>query len=228
MRRAAVLYTGGKDSHYSLIKALEEGFDVVVLVVAYPRRDDSWMFHTVNVKWTRLHSEALNIPIEYIEVSGVKEEEVVEFCRGFRRVKEEYGINYIVTGAIASIYQKKRVDYIAEKLGLKHYSPLWGLDQEKLLLEEVEKEVFIITAVQAYGLTRRWLGETITVDNVREFLEVCRKHSLSPVGEGGEIETFVIDSVIMKKRIFIVRHEVKWFQAGLGYYVILDARLEEK
>ncbi|WFO75343.1 diphthine--ammonia ligase [Desulfurococcaceae archaeon MEX13E-LK6-19] len=228
MKKAAALYTGGKDSHYAVIEAIGNGIEVVVLVVATPRRSDSWMFHTVNIKWTKLHAEALGIPIEYIDVSGVKEDEVMEFYNGFKNIKEKYGIDTIVTGAVASLYQKKRVDIIAEKLGLNHYAPLWGTDQEQVLRREIEKEEFIITAVQAYGLTSKWLGKSITKENIEEFLSLCRKYKLSPVGEGGEIETFVIDSVIMKKRVMIKEYEKKWFPAGYGYLVIRDAVLIDK
>ena len=41
--RVAVLYTGGKDSHYALLKALEEGHEAACLIIALPRRADSYM-----------------------------------------------------------------------------------------------------------------------------------------------------------------------------------------
>ncbi len=226
--KALALYTGGKDSHYAIIESLKQGVDVKVLLTAIPRREDSWMFHVVNIKWTKLHAEAMEKKIIYHTVSGVKEKEVEELEEIIGKIIEEMRIEAIVTGAVASMYQKKRIDNIAEKLGVKHIAPLWGRDQEELVRSEARTLRFIITAVQAYGLTEKWLGTEITSDNIGEFLDTCRKYSISPVGEGGEFETFVIDSPLMKKRVSIRKGKKIWFPAGYGYFIIEDASLEEK
>ncbi len=226
--KAIALYTGGKDSHYAIIEALKKGIKVYALLTALPRRDDSWMFHVVNIKWTKLHAEAMGVEIIYHTVSGVKEKEVKELENAIKGIVREKRIDAIITGAVASTYQKKRIDRIAENLGIKHIAPLWGLNQEELVRKEAETLEFIITAVQAYGLTEKWLGTKISRDNIEEFLATCNKYSISPVGEGGEFETFVINSPIMKKRISIVRSRKIWFPAGYGYFIIEDAVLEEK
>ncbi len=226
--KALALYTGGKDSHYAIMKAQEQGIDVKALLTAVSKREDSWMFHVINIRWTRLHAEAMSKKIIYHNVSGIKEKEVDELEHVISRIMEEMKIDSIVTGAVASMYQKQRIDKIARRLGIKHIAPLWGLDQEKLLREEVERIKFIITAVQAYGLTEKWLGTEITIDNIDEFLDTCRRYGISPVGEGGEFETFVIDSPLMKKRVSIIKGKKVWFPAGYGYFIIEDALLEEK
>jgi len=226
--KALALYTGGKDSHYAIMEALRQGVDVRVLLTAVPRREDSWMFHVVNIKWTKLHAEAMERKIIYHTVSGEKEEEVKELEEIIGKIIEETGIEAIITGAVASMYQKKRIDKIAEELGVKHIAPLWGRDQEELVRSEARTLRFIITAVQAYGLTEKWLGAEITGDNIDEFLDTCRRYSISPVGEGGEFETFVIDSPLMKKRVSIRKGKRIWHPAGYGYFIIEDALLEEK
>lgn len=226
--RAIALYTGGKDSHYSIIEASKQGISVGLLLTAIPAREDSWMFHVVNIKWTRLHAEAMNKKIVYYNVSGIKEREVEELGKILETLVSREGIDAIVTGAVASMYQKKRVDRIAEKLGIKHIAPLWGQDQEELVRKEAANLRFIITAVQAYGLTEKWLGVEITRDNIEEFLKTCKRYNISPVGEGGEFETFVVDSPLMRKKVRIRKGKKTWFPAGYGYFIIEDAVLEEK
>ena len=44
----------------------------------------------------------------------------------------------MVTGAIASSYQKERVEKICKELRLKCLNPLWGMNQKRLLEELVE------------------------------------------------------------------------------------------
>ena len=105
--RVAVLYTGGKDSHYALLKALDQVHDVVCLITVVARREDSYMFHTVNVKWSLLHGEAMGTPQHLVEVSGEKEREVEELALHMERLVQRCQLEGLVTGAVASTYQKK-------------------------------------------------------------------------------------------------------------------------
>lgn len=225
-KKALALYTGGKDSHYAMLKAQENGYIIDLVVIVHSAREDSWMFHTVNTRWAKLHVKAMGKQLVELKVSGKKEKEINELLEHLRKLKDKYDFEAIVTGAVASRYQKKRVDLIAENLDVEHFSPLWGLDQEDVLREEVERIEFIITAVQAYGLTDKWLGQRIDKNNVEEFLRICRKYQISPIGEGGEFETFVLYSPLMSKRVRILKARKEWYPQGYGYYIIDEAVLE--
>ncbi|MCC6033807.1 MAG: hypothetical protein LM561_07025, partial [Desulfurococcaceae archaeon] len=85
---------------------------------------------------------------------------------------------------------------------------------------------FMITAIQAYGISMRWLGTVINEGNVEEFLKDLEKHGVSPVGEGGEFETYVITSKLFKGGgVYVESAElVKYPLHGSGYYVIKSAR----
>ena len=226
--RAIALYTGGKDSHYALMKALEEGIEVVGLVTALPKSIESWMFHAVNIKWTELHAKAMGIKQYFIEVSGVKEREVDEFTEGLKKLMRDVGFDCLIVGAVTSKYQYDRVMAMAKKLGADVYAPLWGRDPYEVLNEEIGKIKFILIAIQAYGLTEKWLGKVISEENKNEFINICRKYYLSPVGEGGEFETFVIYSPLFGDReVKIVRYEKVWYSTQyVGYIVIKEAKLE--
>ena len=220
------LYTGGKDSHFALMEALREGHTVKCLVTAEPARSDSYMFHAVNTRWALLHGEAMGVPHYLAEVSGVKEKEVEELGEVLARYKRECGAEGIVTGAVASRYQKERVDKLAQRLGLAHLAPLWGRDQGELLLAEASVEEFIMVAVMAMGLNRRWLGARIGRREAEQLLELSRRYGFSPVGEGGEFETFVVASPLFRgRRVEILEAETYWSPAGWGYYAIKSARL---
>jgi Predicted ATPases of PP-loop superfamily len=133
---------------------VEEGHVVKCLLTAEPARGDSYMFHAVNARWALLHGEAMGIPHYLVEVSGAKEREVEELGDALARFKRECGVEGVVTGAVASRYQKERVDRLAARLGLAHVAPLWGRDQGELLLAEASAEEFIMVAVMAMGPRR--------------------------------------------------------------------------
>ncbi|MGC8975842.1 MAG: diphthine--ammonia ligase [Thermoprotei archaeon] len=220
------LYTGGKDSHFALIEALKLGIIVDLLVIVVPARSDSWMFHSINVEFSKLHADLIGVDKVVIRSGGVKETEVSEVLSELKKLNLRPRHKYLISGAVASKYQKERVDLIARELGLEHIAPLWGRDQKTLLLEEVKYLSFIVTAIQAYGLNMKWLGAVINEKNVKEFLSDLEEHSVSPVGEGGEFETYVISSKLFKKEgIYVESAElVKYPLHGLGYYVIKSAR----
>ncbi|MGC9170506.1 MAG: diphthine--ammonia ligase [Thermoproteus sp.] len=220
------LYTGGKDSHYALMRAVEEGHTVKCLITAEPARQDSYMFHAVNARWALLHGEAMGVPHYLVEVSGVKEREVEELGEVLARYRRECGAEGVLTGAIASRYQKERVDRLAERLGLAHVAPLWGRDQGELLLAEAASEEFVIVAVMAMGLDARWLGARIGPREAEALLSLSKRYGFSPVGEGGEFETYVVASPLLcGKRVEILEADTYWSPAGWGVYAIKSARL---
>ncbi|MFN3803537.1 MAG: diphthine--ammonia ligase [Pyrobaculum sp.] len=220
--KVAVLYSGGKDSHYAMLKAIEEGHELACLVTVVPRRVDSYMFHTYNIRWSFLHGLAIGVPQVAVEVSGDREREVEELLHAVGKLKELYGFDGVVSGVVASRYQKERVDHIAERVGLVHLSPLWGRDQGELLREESRRLKFILTAAMAMGLRPEHLGVVITPEAAEGLILLSRKHGFSPVGEGGEFETYVVESPLF---VIEVRGERYWREAGWGYFEIREAKI---
>ncbi len=228
MEHAIALYTGGKDSHYAIIKALEEGIITDLLVIVTPQRSDSWMFHTINIRFARLHALLMRKPYIVVNVSGIKEKEVGELRAALKKLEVQHDrVRYLISGAVASRYQKRRVDTLCRSLGLEHISPLWGYNQSDLIMEEAEHLAFIITAVQAYGLSLEWLGKVISSWNVDELVREAERAGVSPVGEGGEFETFVIRSPLFKRSGIAIRRAsiVRIPQQFAGYYSIAECEL---
>lgn len=217
----AVLYSGGKDSHYALIKTLAGGFIVNRLLIVTPLREDSWLFHTVNVRWAVLHAKLMKIEYELVECSGVKDLEVNELREAIAGLANN-GFKYVVSGVVQSAYQKAIIDDICRGLGLTHIAPLWREDPRRLLEEEVKVLGFIITAIQAYGLSPKWLGMRLETSNIREFLEECNRHGINPVGDGGEFETLVTESPLFNGRKLCIRASRRYWNPyhWLGYLTI--------
>jgi len=65
-------------------------------------------------------------------------------------MKSKDEISGLVTGAVASDYQKTRFDNMCDAIGLKTYSPLWHKNP-RLLVDDLKKSGFriILTAVAA-------------------------------------------------------------------------------
>jgi len=222
--RVAVLVTGGKDSALALYRAMKQGFEIVNLVTMVPQRADSWMFHYPNIHMADLIAEAIGIPLVRAETSGLKEEELADLKRTLKRLS----VDGVVSGAISSQYQKKRIDRICKTLGIEHIVPLWQEEPLKLLKEILQSEMeIIIVGVYAYGFTEDWLGRRIDESAVSDLVRLNKKLQVSLVGEGGEYETLVLDAPFFKRRIQLVETERIW-QGQSGCFLVKRAMLVNK
>jgi predicted ATP pyrophosphatase (TIGR00289 family) len=222
--RVAVLATGGKDSTLALYHVLKEGYNVACLASMIPLREDSWMFHYPNIRIVELFAEAVNIPLVKAETSGVKEEEVEDL----KHLIKKLDVSGVVSGAIASNYQKTKVDNICKQLKLQRITPLWHKDPLEILNEILNLGFdVIITGVYAYGFDKQWLGRKIDTETVQDLVKLNKQYGVSLVGEGGEYETLVLDAAFFKKRIKIIEAEKVW-KGQSGYFLISKAELEDK
>lgn len=222
--RVAALVTGGKDSALALHRTLKRGYEVKHLVTMVPQREDSWMFHYPNIHMADLFAQAVGIPLVKAETSGIKEAELTDL----KQVLARLDVDAIVTGAIFSQYQKKRVDEICQELGLKHISPLWHEAPLELLKEIVTlKMETIFVGVYAYGFDETWLERKINEDTIKDLVELNRKFQVSLVGEGGEYETLVLDAPFFKKKIQLIETKKIW-EGQSGYSIVKKAVLVNK
>lgn len=224
--RCIVLYSGGKDSNLALWYAVHQGWSVELLVSVVPADPESYMFHYPNVEWTRLQAEALGYPIRILPMrKDVGEGEIQELEEALMVIRDTVGFDAVLSGAVMSDYQRSRIDRICEDLGVRSIAPLWGKDPFNLLRIEVEMGFkFIVTACAAYGLGQAWLGKLFDTSDLEGILEAYNRFGVNPVFEGGEAETFVVDSPLFKYPIKIRDSEKVWY-GDRGYLFIRDAVL---
>ena len=222
--KSVALISGGKDSIYAIYKAKKAGHDIRYVATIHSKNPDSYMYHTPNVGLTFMQSRTLGMQLVSKESLGIKEQEV----RDLEILLSNLGVEGVVCGAIASKYQRDRVEKVCKKLGLKLIAPLWDRKPEELL-REMLKDGFeiIITAVAADGFDESWLGRKIDDECIKDLLKLEKKHKISIVGEGGEFETLVLDCPLFSKKLEITKTEKKW-EGNSGVYEIMDAKFVEK
>lgn len=225
--RLGVLFSGGKDSTLALQKAMEKE-EAACLITVVSKNKASYMFHTPNVGITELQAEAIGLPLIQEPTEGRKEEELENLKSAIRRARETYQIKGVVSGAIESVYQAERIQRICNALDLWCFNPLWKRDQQELLEEIVETGFkVIISGVFAYPLDKSWLGKEINKQLIDELMKVSKAYGVSPSGEGGEIETTVLDAPCFKKRIEVLDYEIE-ANGNVGTFTIRKRRLVKK
>ena len=193
--KLGVLFSGGKDSSYALYKARNE---VKVLITLDSKNKDSFMFHTPIDKVQEL-SKKINLPLIKVKTEGRKEEELEDLKKAIKKAINEYQIEGVVTGAVASTYQASRIQKICDELEIYCFNPLWLKNQEELLREIVELKFKIkIVKVAADGLDESWIGKVIDKKNLEKLIVLSKKYRFSISWEGGEIETEILDGPIFR------------------------------
>ena len=225
--RLGALFSGGKDSTLALHIAAEKEV-VVCLITVISKNKESYMFHTPNIDITALQAKALQLPLVSAVTEGKKEEELADLERIILQAKKQFQLDGIVTGAVESVYQSTRIKHICDKLQLSCINPLWKTDQIKLLETLIDKNfAVIISGVFAYPLDEKWLGKQIDRAIIMKLVDLQKRFGISPSGEGGEIETTVLDAPMFTSRIEVLESDIE-ARGNSGVYTIKKARLITK
>jgi ABC transporter with metal-binding/Fe-S-binding domain ATP-binding protein len=225
--RVGALFSGGKDSTYAAWLASKKD-ELACLITLFPKSQSSYMFHFPGLEWTRMQAEASGVSQLTAKTEGIKEEELADLERALARAKKGFGIEELYTGALASVYQKSRVERICKDLGLVCVSPLWGVDPETHLRQLVrDKFIVMVVSVSALGLDQKWLGRILDDKSIDDLVALGKKFKFHVGLEGGEGETFVLDCPLFRKRIE-VQESTPYWQGDSGYLQITQARLVPK
>ncbi len=225
--RLGALFTGGKDSTYSAFLAGREN-EVVCLMNMYSENRDSYMFHTVADSLLELQANAMQLPLERHATKGLKEEELSDLKNFIKEMRDKYAIKGVVSGALASEYQYKRINSILNELNLLSVTPLWHVNVREYLKNFITDGFkAIIVSVSADGLDGTWLGKEINSESLERLTTLSKKYRFHLGFEGGEAETAVIDGPNFKYRIEIKKSSVLK-DGGKAYLNIEEAVPAEK
>lgn len=238
------LISGGKDSFFNMMHCVANGHSVVALANLHPAESlsdelDSYMYQTVGHGVIPMYARATGLPLYREVISGsnvqtalhysaVSGDETEDLYRLLERVKKRHPeATGISVGAIASNYQRLRVENVASRLGMTVLAYLWERDQQTLLRDMVDAGVIaIIIKVACVGLNRRHLGMTLA-EIQTHMLRLHDKYGVHPCGEGGEYETLVLDCPLFSSKLRIVGQEVIELESDTAH-LRLEAECVEK
>jgi ABC transporter with metal-binding/Fe-S-binding domain ATP-binding protein len=207
LMNVASLFSGGKDSIFAIYIAEQCAWNVTNLVTIIPENKESWMYHSVNIDLVDELSKAINIPIKKQETLGEKEVELYDL----KKILSKLDIDGVISGALASEYQRTRIEQICYDLEIKSFTPIWHKSQELILNNLIDAGFkIIITGVFSHGLDEKWLGRIIDKECINDLVKLHKKFGINIAGEGGEFETLVVDGPIFEKRLVIDEVSKVW------------------
>lgn len=202
--KLSVLFSGGKDSCYASYLA-KKTHTVSCLITIHSENKESYMFHTPNINLVNYQAKAMGIPIIIQKTKGIKEKELEDLKKAILIAINKYKIEGIVTGAVKSVYQASRIQKVCNDLNIYCFNPLWQVNEYDYLSELISSGFkIIITGIFAYPLKEDFLGKELNQDFKKEIKTLNKKYQISPIGEGGEFETFVYDGPNFMKPLLLL------------------------
>jgi ABC transporter with metal-binding/Fe-S-binding domain ATP-binding protein len=210
---------------YAWWKAMQH-HEIVCCISLISANEESYMFHTPNIRWTRLQAEAARVAHLVHETRGVKEEELSDLKTAIWNAKREYQLDGIVTGAILSQYQKSRIEAIAQELSLIVLNPLWQISEDAYMQDLIEHFCVIVSGVASEPFDETWLGKKLDKEALKKLHTFQTRYRITLTGEGGEYESFVCDAPQFQESIRILAYKQEYANYR-GIYRITDAVLEK-
>ena len=195
--KAIALLSGGKDSFFSTLIAMEQGMEIVKCLTVKPDQY-SEMFHVPNSGFANEVARLLGLETEFVGENN--------FYGRLEEIAKSLKAEAVISGAIASNFQKTRIERFCTENNLLSFTPLWLMDQEKELGYVLQSGILpMIVSVSAEGLGKKDLGRLIGHSFIKELLQIKEKIGINVAGEGGEYESFVIG--FNSRRLIIKEYE---------------------
>lgn len=222
-----MLFTGGKDSVYALHRAVKEGLEVRVLATVIPHYKYSMLYHQPNYLSLLSQAQVLSTPLETIGLYNL-DYEVEALKHLLNRVKKKYGVNTVVTGSIKSRFQLRVFKEVTDNLGLKIYTPCWGVNELEYMKELLNSGIeFVIISITSMGIPHYLLGKVFDVNDLEKLIKLAERYGFNISFEGGEAETLTVNAPLFKYRL-VVRGKSVIVSQFEGYFQVEKVVLAKK
>jgi len=223
--RVCCLFSGGKDSSFSLHRMLLSGFEVPVLLTLRSPDPDSWLYQTPGMEASHLFQGLTGIDTRVVDTPGEKDLEGVFLTTVLEDLKEEFELDAICSGALLSDYQRMIFSRSAREAGLISYTPLWRKDGRRYMENLVEHGFsFILLSYASEGFSPSDLGRVVVKEELSRFFSISGRWGTHPAFEGGEAETLVLEAPLYEKKLKVTG-EVKEQGHCRARFVLKEVKL---
>ena len=205
-------WSGGKDSCYALMQAIEQGYKPKVLLNVLNETGKISRSHGIPQKILEEQAIAARLPVHLISSSWQEYE--VKLVGALQRLAKEYNLQYAVFGDIDLQAHREWEEKVCKRAGLQAILPLWKQDRRQLVHSMLESgiETIIVSCNEAMG--ESFLGKTVTPALVDELEQL----GIDACGENGEYHTLVLNCPLFAHRLDVkvtnkMLHEKYWFSS---------------
>lgn len=200
MRRAAVSWSGGKDSYMALHLAREMGFEI------------EYGIHMIVENRVSYHGprELIMVQQAALGMMGIFTRTTWEkYEEDFKKVLESLrrgGVETVIFGDVFIESHREWVERVCREAGLEAVEPLWGINTGDLVRKAVDLGVraMIIRTIDREPLAK-YIGRVLD----RETIEGLIESGIDPAGEHGEYHTIVLDAPLFRIGVEVLEGRVE-------------------
>ena len=203
-------WSGGKDSCFALIQAIQLGYVPKILLNVLNEEGKISRSHGIPSSILDKQAEMAGLPI-YLISSSWKEYET-HFTNALKYLKEKHHLTHAVFGDIDLQAHRDWEEKVCANAELKAVLPLWKQNRKSLVMQMLESgiEAMIVSCNEAMG--EEFIGKTISPELIIELEQM----NVDPCGENGEYHTLVVDCPLFEHKINVktigkLRHDSYWF-----------------
>ena len=191
-------WSGGKDSCFAFIKALEQGLKPAVLLNVLNEEGKISRSHGIPLAILKAQATAMNIPLYLISSSWNDYER--KFISALTELTETYKLQLAVFGDIDLPAHRDWEEKVCAAANLKAILPLWQQDRRNLVNQMLAAgiETMIVSCNEVMG--EKFLGKILTPALIDELESI----GVDACGENGEFHTLVLKCPLFTHKLNVV------------------------
>ncbi|TDE41815.1 diphthine--ammonia ligase [Flavobacterium rhamnosiphilum] len=198
-------WSGGKDSCYAMMQAVQQGFIPKVLLNMMNENGKVSRSHGLPLSILNQQAQKMGLPLEGIPATWGDYE--VKFIAVLKMLKAKYDLEAAVFGDIDLQPHKDWEDKVCEAASLKAILPLWQQDRIVLVNQMIENGIKTMIVSCNTQMGESYLGKILTKELAQELL----KKGIDPCGENGEFHTLVINCPLFSEAIELPEFATKTY-----------------
>lgn len=209
-KSAGCSWSGGKDSCFALMRALQQGYMPAVLVNMMNENGKISRSHGLPPSLLQQQAAAMDLPL--ITTATTWNDYEKNFIAALDQVSADYHATAMVFGDIDLQAHRDWEEMVCAKAGLLALLPLWQQDRRVLVAQMLEAgiETMIVSCNSTLGEV--FLGKLLSA----ELIEKLEEKGVDVCGENGEFHTVVVNCPLFKQPLLLpsfstVLHDNYWF-----------------
>ena len=196
-------WSGGKDSCFALMKAINNGNELTVILNMMNENNKISRSHGIPKSILQQQTKALNTQL--VTVASTWNDYENNFIKTLQDLKTKYNAQAIVFGDIDIEQHKEWEEKVSDAANLTAILPLWQQDRKQLVYNMIDAGIKAILVSCNNQLGKDYLGRLITRELVDEFESI----GVDACGENGEYHTLVIDCPLFNTPIELPKYSKK-------------------
>lgn len=209
-KKAGCSWSGGKDSCFALLQAVQQGYTPVLLVNMMNENGQISRSHGLPTAVLQQQATAMRLPLMTTPTSWKDYEQ--NFIAALKAASNNFAADAMVFGDIDLQAHRDWEEMVCAKAGLQALLPLWQQDRKTLVLQMLAAGIVCMIVSCNTLLGESFLGAYLTP----ELIVKLEEKGVDVCGENGEFHTVVVDCPLFTQPVALpayttVLHDNYWF-----------------